>query len=37
MHDEIIATAWKRLAGKVKRLWRKPVEHDFKAMAAAWR
>ena len=36
MHDEIIATAWKRFAGKVKGLWRKPVGQDFKAIAAAW-
>jgi hypothetical protein len=35
MQDEIIATAWKRFTGKVKGLWRKPVEHHFEAMAAA--
>lgn len=36
MQNEVIATAWKRIAGKVKGLWRKPVEHDFEPMAAAW-
>jgi hypothetical protein len=35
MQDEIPATAWKRFADKVKGLWRKPVEPDFAAMAAA--
>jgi hypothetical protein len=36
LRHDTVATAWKWFAGTLQGLWRKPVEHDFAAIAAAF-